>query len=239
MCTIEASNASVCEWSPDASHVLFATTSPRLRVDNGIKIFHVGGGLMYNTDMNELYDVFWRPRSGGAPAGDPLKTVPEPHASAKEVLANRQAAVQARAGAYRPPGARGQRRRRCTSRAREDEGGAAVLPTNGASGLAPGRERLRPGRAAARGARRRSRWSSCRPGAAAGGGVRPRRPARRGRRGGPQQGGAEERRRSARRARPKEAAAERDRAGRRRRRGGAVHAGAAGPRGARRPARAP
>ena len=53
--TIEATNPSVCEWSPDGRHILTATTSPRLRVDNGVRIWHVSGGLMYNEDMTELY----------------------------------------------------------------------------------------------------------------------------------------------------------------------------------------
>jgi translation initiation factor 2A len=167
VCTIEASNASVCEWSPNATHILFATTSPRLRVDNGVKIFHVGGGLMYNADMNELYDVFWRPRSGGAPVGDPLKIVPEPHASAKEVLAKAKPPSKP-AGAYRPPGARGTTTPLHFKR--EDEGGAAVLPTNGASGLVPGANGF------GRGARRREvpgaePVEQLPPGAAAGGGV--------------------------------------------------------------------
>ncbi len=55
--TIEGSNASVCEWSPDGKHILTATISPRLRVDNGVRIWHVGGGLMYNEDLTELYHV--------------------------------------------------------------------------------------------------------------------------------------------------------------------------------------
>jgi translation initiation factor 2A len=167
VCTIEASNASVCEWSPDASHILFATTSPRLRVDNGIRIFHVGGGLMYNEDMNELYDVRWRPRGANAsPAPDPLKAVPEPHASAKAVLANAKPPSKP-AGAYRPPGARGTTTPLHFKR--EDEGGAAVLPTNG-TGITPGANGF------GRGARRREvpgaeAVDQLPPGAAPGGGV--------------------------------------------------------------------
>jgi translation initiation factor 2A len=81
--TVEASNASVCEWSPDGKHILTATTSPRLRVDNGIRIWHVGGGLMYNEDMTELYHVTWRPQSTLThPLENPLHPVPTPHASA-------------------------------------------------------------------------------------------------------------------------------------------------------------
>src|ERR1700753_4293213 len=129
--TIEASNASICEWSPDGSHILFATTSPRLRVDNGIRIFHVGGGLMYNEEMNELYHVCWRPQSTDKhplPA-DPLAIVPEPHESAKAYLAKSKPATKP-AGAYRPPGARGTTTPLHFKR--EDEGGAAYV-SNGIS----------------------------------------------------------------------------------------------------------
>jgi translation initiation factor 2A len=55
--TIESGNPSICQWSPDGIYMMTATTSPRLRVDNGIKIWHVSGGLMYNEDLMELYEV--------------------------------------------------------------------------------------------------------------------------------------------------------------------------------------
>jgi translation initiation factor 2A len=123
--TVEASNASVCAWSPDGQYILTATTSPRLRVDNGVRIWHVTGGLMYNEDMTELYDVTWRPQSiEQHPLGEPLTKLPVPHASATAYMGTRKAPVKP-AGAYRPPGARGQ----LTPLAfkREDEGGAAFV----------------------------------------------------------------------------------------------------------------
>ncbi len=126
ICTIEASNASVCEWSPDDKHVLTATTSPRLRVDNGIRIWHAGGPLMYNQDMNELYHVVWRPQPNSAHPleANPFSPMPAPHFSATEYLGTRKTPSKP-AGAYRPPGARGQ----VTPLAfrREDEGGAAYV----------------------------------------------------------------------------------------------------------------
>ena len=123
--TIEASNASICHWSPDGKHILTATTSPRLRVDNGIRIYHVGGGLMYNEDMHELYHVVWRPQSATQhPLENPLHPAPTPHASALEYLGTKKTPSKP-AGAYRPPGARGT----ATPLAfkREDEGGAAFV----------------------------------------------------------------------------------------------------------------
>ena len=125
VCTIEASNAGVCEWSPDGKHILTATVSPRLRVDNGIRIWHVGGGLMYNEEMHELYHIIWRPQSATQhPVENPLHPVPTPHVSALEYLGKVKTPSKP-AGAYRPPGARGT----ATPLAfkREDEGGAAFV----------------------------------------------------------------------------------------------------------------
>lgn len=126
VCTIEASNASVCEWSPDGKHILTATTSPRLRVDNGVRIWHAAGQLMYNEDMNELYHVCWRPQPPSAhPLGDdPFSQIPAPHTSATDYMATKKTPSKP-VGAYRPPGARGQ----TTPLAfrREDEGGAAFV----------------------------------------------------------------------------------------------------------------
>ncbi|KAI4114513.1 MAG: hypothetical protein LQ345_004721, partial [Seirophora villosa] len=148
VCTIEASNASVCEWSPDGKHILTATTSPRLRVDNGVRIWHVGGGLMYNEDLQELYHVTWRPQSQTKhPHENLLHPVPTPHASALAYLGTVKTPKSA--GAYRPPGARGQ----VTPLAfkREDEGGAAYVSSGslslgiGVNGFGKPRKREVPG----------------------------------------------------------------------------------------------
>lgn len=145
--TVEASNASVCAWSPDGQYILTATTSPRLRVDNGVRIWHVSGGLMYNEEMIELYDVTWRPQSiDQHPLGEPLSKLPVPHPSATAYMGTRKAPVKP-AGAYRPPGARGQ----LTPLAfkREDEGGAAFVrdgvPGASMNGFGKPRRREIPG----------------------------------------------------------------------------------------------
>jgi translation initiation factor 2A len=166
--TIEASNTSVCEWSPDGRHILTATTSPRLRVDNGLKIYHVLGGVMYSEEMHELYHVTWRPQSTTQhPLESPINPAPAPHASALEYL-GRVKTPSKPAGAYRPPGARGA----ATPLAfkREDQGGAAFIreamsgqqemPTNG---FGKPRRREVPGAETTDG--------TATPGAAPGGGV--------------------------------------------------------------------
>lgn len=133
VCTIESGNPSVCQWSPDSRYIMTATTSPRLRVDNGVKIWHVGGGIMYTEDMVELYNVTWRPvLPENLPGGDPLHPVPTPHSSAIAYLGTVKTPSKP-VGAYRPPGARG------TSTPlhfrREDEGGAAHVVSNGSQGM--------------------------------------------------------------------------------------------------------
>ena len=167
ICTIEASNASVCEWSPDGKHILTATTSPRLRVDNGVRIWHAGGGLMYNEDLQELYHVCWRPESTIMhPLEDSLHPMPTPHASALAYLGTKKTPSKP-AGAYRPPGARGT----VTPLAfkREDEGGAAYVSNgsmslgSGVNGFSKPRRREVPGAEAV--------GETLLPGAAPGGGV--------------------------------------------------------------------
>jgi len=136
VCTIESGNPSVCQWSPDSRYIMTATTSPRLRVDNGVKLWHVGGGIVYNEDMVELYNVLWRPISPDeiAAHGDPLHPVPSPHSSALAYLGTIKTPSKP-AGAYRPPGARGTITPLHFKR--EDEGGAAHVVSNGVPGIGP------------------------------------------------------------------------------------------------------
>ncbi|KAK0625335.1 eukaryotic translation initiation factor eIF2A-domain-containing protein [Bombardia bombarda] len=135
VCTIESGNPSVCQWSPDSRYIMTATTSPRLRVDNGVKLWHVGGGLMYNEEMVELYNVMWRPATPNSlPEGDPLRTVPAPHPSALAYLGTVKTPSKP-AGAYRPPGARGASTPLHFKR--EDEGGAAHSVSNGTPSIGP------------------------------------------------------------------------------------------------------
>lgn len=166
LATIEASNTSVCEWSPDGKHILTATTSPRLRVDNGVRIWYVTGEIMYNQDMKELYQICWRPQSPSQhPLNSSVRPAPNPHPSAQEYSSKIKVPSKS-AGAYRPPGARG------TSTPlhfkREDEGGAAFVnsgiasTSGGINGFGRSRRREVPGAEPV---------DSLPPGAAPGGGV--------------------------------------------------------------------
>ncbi|KAG5636343.1 hypothetical protein H0H81_008366 [Sphagnurus paluster] len=133
VCTIDAPNTSHCEWSPDGRFILTATLSPRLRVDNGVKIWHCTGPLMHNQVTEELYQVTWRPTPIDAvpPFGHQVPTAPPPSESVRNLAAVQKPVATKPAGAYRPPGARGLATPAIFKR--EDEGGAARLPTNGAA----------------------------------------------------------------------------------------------------------
>ncbi|KAL1890573.1 hypothetical protein Cpir12675_005325 [Ceratocystis pirilliformis] len=131
LCTIESGNPSVLEWSPDSRYIMTATLSPRLRVDNGVKLWHVTGPLMYNEDMTELLQISWKPVAPQDLLGsDPTNPVPVPHASATSFLSTRKTPSKP-AGAYRPPGARGMAAPLHFKR--EDEGGSSHVINAGIS----------------------------------------------------------------------------------------------------------
>ncbi|KAK9469400.1 eukaryotic translation initiation factor eIF2A-domain-containing protein [Lipomyces arxii] len=120
--TVNGSNTSVCEWSPDGRYLMFATTSPRLRVDNGVKIFHVSGKLVFAREMNELFSASWRPEPVERyPIRTAISPPPTVHSSAATVEVTTPVKT---AGAYRPPHARGSATPMLFKR--EDEGGVAA-----------------------------------------------------------------------------------------------------------------
>ena len=123
VCTIDAPNTSYCEWSPDGRFLLTATLSPRLRVDNGIKIWHCSGPLVHLQLTDELYQTAWRPTpvDNVPPFGHNIPPAPAPSASVTDLAAVQKPTPSKPAGAYRPPGARGLATPSIFKR--EDEGG--------------------------------------------------------------------------------------------------------------------
>ncbi|GAA5985377.1 hypothetical protein JCM5350_005164 [Sporobolomyces pararoseus] len=147
--TIDAPNTVHCEWSPDGRYLLCATLSPRLRVDNGIKVYHFTGGLMHMDSIEELYQASWRPANPGFwPMSGPLDPAP---AASIAVAATPTPKPATAGGAYRPPHARGTLTPSVYKR--EDEGGAAY-DSNGANPFPRDNGREVPGGFAGRGARR-------------------------------------------------------------------------------------
>ncbi|TPX52833.1 hypothetical protein SeMB42_g01137 [Synchytrium endobioticum] len=98
--SVQASNSSTCEWAPDGRHVMTSTLYKRLKVDNGIKVWHYTGVLVHKFEVKELHQAAWRPFLAGLwDEGGALD--PPPQGIPEEVKPQ-----VAKVGAYRPPGAR-------------------------------------------------------------------------------------------------------------------------------------
>jgi len=133
--SIDASNPSHCEWSPDGKFLLTATLSPRLRVDNGVRIFYILGQLIHVQMCDELYQANWRPTPVDVvpPFPQVIPPAPNPSAAAQAFVAVAKPTPTKPAGAYRPPGARGQSASLVYKR--EEDGGSPAR-TPGGSGTA-------------------------------------------------------------------------------------------------------
>ncbi|CAG8489492.1 9005_t:CDS:10 [Scutellospora calospora] len=102
--TIEAPNSSECFWSPDGRYIMTATLSPRLRVDNGYKIWHYTGVLVREESIQELLQIQWRPSSVEL---YPMRTLSPPPKISENSAALAVKPSPKKVGAYRPPHARG------------------------------------------------------------------------------------------------------------------------------------
>lgn len=108
-----ASNSSHCEWSPCGRYIMTATLSPRLRVDNGVRIWWAGGQLIHIHPQDDLYQATWRPLPVGTMPDFPAVVPKAPAANPSVALyrgkgeEDSNGAAPKVVGAYRPPGARG------------------------------------------------------------------------------------------------------------------------------------
>lgn len=60
-----------CEWCPDGLHILTATLTPRMRVDNGWKIWHHRGRIVSSEmEEGELWEALWKPETRRKPVID-------------------------------------------------------------------------------------------------------------------------------------------------------------------------
>ncbi len=57
--SFEAAGSTLSDWSPDGTHLITATLTPRLRVDNGFRIWTAAGKLLAKAQFGELYQVAW------------------------------------------------------------------------------------------------------------------------------------------------------------------------------------
>eukprot|EP00434_Breviolum_minutum_P009374 symbB.v1.2.008257.t1/scaffold517.1/size193155/4 len=99
-CTVSA------EWAPDGRHFLTAVLAPRMRVDNGLSVWHaLSGSQVCSTPFEELFDVQWRPEPKNQ---HPDVTQEEISQASKEDAKNVVEAGAQKKQAYRPPKARGE-----------------------------------------------------------------------------------------------------------------------------------
>ncbi|ORX36984.1 eIF2A-domain-containing protein, partial [Anaeromyces robustus] len=85
----------------DGRHVITATLTPRLRVDNGFKIWHYSGVKLFECDIKELYQISWRPiQPDHFPPHNTLSPPP------KGLIEDTSKETKKPVGVYRPPGAR-------------------------------------------------------------------------------------------------------------------------------------
>ncbi|KAH7445650.1 hypothetical protein KP509_01G018900 [Ceratopteris richardii] len=99
-----------CEWSSDGRYILAATTAPRLRVDNGIKIFKYNGSLYYEKKYDKLFQAEWRPAAVGfyedRPASPQVSGEKNKEKGGKTELLTEKSAAAAKTTAYMAPHAK-------------------------------------------------------------------------------------------------------------------------------------
>jgi len=111
------------DWSPDGEHFFLATTSPRLRVDNRVKVYRYDGNLLFTVEFDELTHVSWRPV--------PVKNFKRDHnnrSPSPEKFVFGETTPQKKTSVYRPPGSTGQLAARIRAeRARENVAEAKII----------------------------------------------------------------------------------------------------------------
>lgn len=96
-----ASDSTFFAWCPDGEHILTATCAPRLRVNNGYKIWHYTGSVLHKYDVPsnaELWQISWQPFLDGI---FPKKTI-----TYQAVPSDLPSEEPKTATAYRPPALR-------------------------------------------------------------------------------------------------------------------------------------
>ncbi|KAM8770147.1 eukaryotic translation initiation factor 2A isoform 3-T4 [Rhynchonycteris naso] len=96
-----ASDSTYFAWCPDGEHILTATCAPRLRVNNGFKVWHYTGAVLHKYEVPanaELWQVSWQPFLDGI---FPAKTI-----TYQAVPSDIPSEEPKAATAYRPPALR-------------------------------------------------------------------------------------------------------------------------------------
>lgn len=101
---MQVAGTTTCEWSPDGAHLLTATLTPRLRVDNGLRLWSMTGVQLCHRPYAELYQVEFVPNN---PRDFPPPAIEKtPVAGVSPVAARAAATSELKKEAYRPPSLR-------------------------------------------------------------------------------------------------------------------------------------
>ncbi|CEG42641.1 eukaryotic translation initiation factor 2a [Plasmopara halstedii] len=116
--------ATTFDWSPDSRYFATATTFPRLRVDNGFKIFRYDGtGPIHHEERSELYDFKFRPATRDLYPNRPQS----PRRKGDKVdFGTSTPETAPKPQAYRPPNSTGA----LAAMMRKEEGGSRKLDPN-------------------------------------------------------------------------------------------------------------
>lgn len=122
MGSANANSATTFAWSPDSRFFYTATTFPRLRVDNGFKVFKYDGtGPIYEEDRTELYDLKFRPA-----LPEQYPNLPQSPRRKDAEAVDAAPPAPAKPQAYRPPNSTGA----LAALMRREEGGSRKLDRN-------------------------------------------------------------------------------------------------------------
>lgn len=100
---MEAPDTTHLQWCPDGQHFMTSTTAPRLRVDNGAKVWHYSGSLIHEYRITEKNQELWETSWQSLPAS----SFQEFAVSAKKVQGIAPSQPQVSKELYRPPCAKG------------------------------------------------------------------------------------------------------------------------------------
>jgi len=100
---IDAPDTTHLQWCPDGQHFMTSTTAPRLRVDNGAKVWHYSGSLIHEYRITQKTDELWETTWQTLP----LSSFEEFVVSSKKVQGIVPSQPQVSKELYRPPCARG------------------------------------------------------------------------------------------------------------------------------------
>lgn len=121
-----SNSATTFAWSPDSRYFATATTFPRLRVDNGFKIFRYdGAGPIHQEERGELYGFTFRPAAQDTYPNrpqSPCRKDDEANAGPSFTITNASSKPQA----SRPPNSTGA----LAAMMRKEEGGPKKLDRN-------------------------------------------------------------------------------------------------------------